>query len=303
MAIKLEMLKCFAMVARHGSLSEAADALGRTPSAVSMMLRQFEDHVGHPLFETARKSRLTSLGELIFEEARREVSHFENTVSVIEEIARSEKGYLRLAVTPSVATAILPPVIRAFTAQHPKVQVDLRDMDSATITRELMRQRADIGIGTLPEIEGMTRQELFSDRFGVVCRSDDPLAQDWGDLNWRNMGDHVLIANGLCDLITDPDFAPILAKSRLRVPNTTSLLSLVTAGVGITILPRMAVSNLHQELVFLPLIDIAARRTVHMVSPRTHLLLPAARAFLSTVGAMSQEGILVSTSLNSEILN
>ena len=295
MVIKLEMLKCFAMVAQHGSLSEAADALGRTPSAVSMMLRQFEDHVGHPLFETARKSRLTSLGELIFEEARREVSHFENTVSVIEGIARSEKGYLRLAVTPSIATTILPPVIRAFTAKHPKVQVDLRDMDSATIARELTRQRADIGIGTLPEIKGMTRQELFRDRFGVVCRRDDPLAQDWDDLTWRNMGDHVLIANGLCDLITDPDFAPILAKSRLRVPNTTSLLSLVKAGVGITILPRMAVSDLQEDLVFLPLVDIKARRTVHMVSPRTHLLLPAARAFLSAVGAMLREGSLVRT--------
>jgi len=296
LAIKLEMLKCFAMVAQHGSLSAAADALGRTPSAVSMMLRQFEDHVGHPLFETARKSRLTSLGELIFEEARREVSHFENTVSVIEGIARSEKGYLRLAVTPSVATAILPPVIQAFTAQHPKVQVDLRDMDSATIARELSRQRADIGIGTLPEIEGMTRQELFSDRFGVVCRNDDPLAQNWDDLTWRNMSDHVLIANGLCDLITDPDFVAILARSRLRVPNTTSLLSLVKEGAGITILPRLAVSGLQDDLAFLPLVDITARRTVHMVSPRAHLLLPAARAFLSTIGAMLRDGTLIRAS-------
>ena len=302
MAIKLEMLKCFAMVAQHGSLSDAADALGRTPSAVSMMLKQFEDHVGHPLFETARKSRLTSLGELIYDEARREVGHFENTVSVIEGIARSEKGYLRLAVTPSIATTILPPVIRAFTAQHPKVQVDLRDMDSATIARELTRQRTDIGIGTLPEIEGMARQALFSDKFGVVCRRDDPLAQHREDLTWHNMGDHVLIANGLCDLITDPDFAPILAKSRLRVPNTTSLLSLVTAGVGITILPRMAVSELQQELVFLPLVDITERRTVHMVSPRTHLLLPAARAFLSTVNAMSREGTLIVPPQTSEVL-
>ena len=46
MTIKIEMLRYFAMVAQRGSLSDAADALGRTPSAVSMMLKQFEDHVG-----------------------------------------------------------------------------------------------------------------------------------------------------------------------------------------------------------------------------------------------------------------
>jgi DNA-binding transcriptional LysR family regulator len=77
MAIKIEMLRCFTTVARHGSLSDAAEALDRTPSAVSMMLKQFEDHIGAPLFETARKSRLTPIGALIFEEARREVTHFE----------------------------------------------------------------------------------------------------------------------------------------------------------------------------------------------------------------------------------
>ena len=104
MAIKIEMLKCFAAVAQHGSLSDAADALGRTPSAVSMMLKQFEDHIGAPLFETARKSRLTPLGAMILEEARRGIRQFDNTASVIEGLGRSEFGFLRLAVTPSIAT-------------------------------------------------------------------------------------------------------------------------------------------------------------------------------------------------------
>ncbi|WP_254703064.1 LysR family transcriptional regulator [Roseovarius sp. THAF8] len=53
------MLRCFLTVAERGNLADAAEALGRTPSAVSMMLRQFEDHIGAPLFEAGRKSRLT----------------------------------------------------------------------------------------------------------------------------------------------------------------------------------------------------------------------------------------------------
>lgn len=286
MAIKLEMLKCFVAVAQRGSLAEAADALGRTPSAVSMMLKQFEDHVGSPLFETARKSRLTPLGQLVHEEARREVHHFDKTVSVIEGIARSEVGYVRLAVTPSVASVVLPPVIRAFVTAHPNIQIDIRDMDSGAIARELERDRADIGIGSLPEIDGMTRRALFSDAFGVVCRRDAPLARDWDGLTWKDMNSHVLISNGMCEMIADPDFQPILARSRMRVPNLTSLLSLVREGVGITVLPRMAVSEEQADLVFLPLTDVTARRTVHMVTARRTHLAPAVQAFATLVAQM-----------------
>jgi len=290
LAIKIEMLKCFAAVARHGSLSNAALELGRTPSAVSMMLKQFEDHVGAPLFETGRKSKLTSIGDLIYEQARHEVSHFETTVSVIEGLARSEVGYLRLAVTPSVATAILPPIISAFTKTHPKIQIELRDMDSASIARDLRRETADIGIGTLGDIEGMHRVALFSDAFGVICRADHALARQWDGLTWRDMHDHVFISNGLCHFITDPDFAPILANSRLMVHNTASLLGLVREGVGITVLPKLAATELHSDLAFLPLIDVTAKRTVHMVSKPAKLLLPAARAFVVQVSDAAHTG-------------
>ena len=63
--IKIEMLRVFRAVAEQGSLARAADVLGRTPSAVSMMLSQFEWHIGAPLFETDRKNRLTTLGALV----------------------------------------------------------------------------------------------------------------------------------------------------------------------------------------------------------------------------------------------
>ncbi len=281
------------MVATHGSLSEAASALGRTPSAVSMMLKQFEDHVGSALFETARKSRLTPIGELILAEARREVAHFENTVSVIEGLARSELGYLRLAVTPSVATTVLPPAVFKFARMYPNVQIDLRDMDSATIARELDRERADIGIGSLPGIEGMQRTELFSDPFGLVCRKDHPLAENWDQLSWRTLGDHTIIANGLCAQITDPDFAPVLARSRLMVPNTASLLGLVRQGVGITVLPQLAVARSLDALAFLPLVDVTARRTVHLMSRPANLLMPAAREFRKLITEMKRDGSLV----------
>lgn len=290
MSIKIEMLRCFAMVAKQGSLSDAAEALGRTPSAVSMMLKQFEDHIGAPLFETARKSRLTPLGELIHEEARRQVDQFENTVSVIEGLARSELGFLRLAVTPSVAAIILPTAMFEFTKAFPNVRIEIRDMDSGSIARELMQERADIGIGSLKPVEGMSRIELFSDAFGVVCRNDHPINQNRNNLTWQDLTDHVFIANGLCDLITDPGFAPILANSKMMVRNTASLFALVRENVGVTVLPRLAVAGIEDGLAFLPLTDAMARRNVHMMSQPFNLLLPAAREFLKLMEKLKKDG-------------
>tara|TARA_B100000780_G_scaffold125364_1_gene87932 strand:- start:752 stop:1150 length:399 start_codon:yes stop_codon:yes gene_type:complete len=130
MAIKIEMLRCFQAVAKHGSL---AAALGRTPSAVSMMFAQFEDHIGAALFQTARKSSLAPFGNLILSEAQRELGYFDRTITAIEGLSQAKLGSVRLAVTPSVAQVILPPVLQRFMNDHPNVQIDRRDMDSTAV--------------------------------------------------------------------------------------------------------------------------------------------------------------------------
>lgn len=283
MAIKIEMLRCFRAVADHGSLADAAQTLGRTPSAVSMMLRQFEDHVGSPLFESARKSRLTPLGETVLTEARRELEHFDRTVASIEGLSRAELGHVRLAVTPSVAQAILPPILQSFMQEHPGVRIDMRDADSASVQRELTSERADIGMASLRQMPGFDRELIFSDRFGVVCPIDSPLAQNWSSLTWKELEGVNFIANGLCFGIQDEGFAPILEASQLMVPNTASILSLVRAGVGVTILPELAMLPEFLDLEFLPLSDCSARREVWMVTPSAQLLTPAARALADTI--------------------
>lgn len=283
MAIKIEMLRCFKAVADSGSLAAAADALGRTPSAVSMMLRQFEDHVGAPLFEAKRKARLTALGELVRAEAQRELAHFDTTVAAIEGLAQAQGGYVRLAVTPSVAQAILPPVLRAFAARHPGVRLDLRDTDSASIHEDLLAGRADIGLATLPALPGFERHLLLSDRFGVVCRADHLLAQDRASVTWADLNGIPFIANGLCKQIDDPYFAPILANSALNAITTASILALVRAGMGVTLLPELAVRPGHEDVAFLPLADDTVRRDIWMATPPVETLTPAAQALIRTI--------------------
>ena len=279
MAIKIDMLRCFQAVANHGSLAAAATVVGRTPSAISMMLKQFEEHIGAPLFETARKARLTPLGALILTEAQRELGHFDRTIQAIEGLSQAKLGSVRLAVTPSVAQTVLPPVLQLFMQDHPKVRIDLRDMDSTAVADELIHDRADIGLASIASLPGFERQILFSDAFGVVCRADHPLSQNWHDLSWADLQGVDFIVNGLCAQISDEAFQPVLDAARLTVRNTASLLGLVQAGMGLTLLPRLAVLPGFNDLCFLPLRDTTVRRTVWMVTPPRQMVPPAVRAF------------------------
>lgn len=290
MAIKTEMLRCFATVARSGNLADAAEKLGRTPSAVSMMLKQLEDHLGASLFESERKSKLTALGVFTLDEASRELDHFERTVAAIENYARAKFGFVRIAVVPSVAETILPIVVRGFLHEHPDVHVDIRDMDSAAVRREIERERVDLGIatgaGTNAEIEC---EELFSDAFGIVCRADHPLTRADIPLSWGDLSSWPFIANGLCAQIEDEDLQRVIEASRLMVRNTTSLLALVRAGAGITVLPHLVVEKATRGIRFLPVVDPLARRRIDILR-RTHTRLsPAARDFEETIRSVASK--------------
>jgi len=290
MAIKIEMLRYFAAVARSGNLADAAAALGRTPSAVSMVLKQFESHLGSPLFESERKNRLTTLGAFTLSEATRELDHFERTVAAIENFASAKSGFVRIAAVPSIAEAILPTVTRIFLRDRPGVRIDIRDMDSAAVLRELERERVDLGLATGTGAgSDVRREELFSDTFGVVCRADHALVEQDLPLTWDDIGAWPFIANGLCAQIADPVFQRIFTSSQLMVRNTTSLLALVRADMGTTVLPRLVVQCADRELAFLPIADENARRRLDILCRAHAELSPSAQSFVETVRKVASE--------------
>ncbi|WP_317057411.1 LysR family transcriptional regulator [Roseovarius rhodophyticola] len=283
MAIKIDMLRCFLTVADRGNLSDAAKELGRTPSAVSMMLQQLEDHIGAPLFKPGRKSHLTRLGDLVRIEAKRELNHFDRTVAAIEGLSRAEAGHVRLAVTPSVAKVLMPHVLRSFANHHPDVRIDMRDIDSASIGHELQAGRVDIALASLRPLPRFERHLLFSDRFGVICPADHPLTKNWDDLGWSDLQDTPFIANDLGQLIPDPEFRRIQDSATLHVRNTASILSLVRAGMGVTVLPELAAFDAGDDLTFLPLSDKTLRREIWMLTPPDQDMSPAAVALTEVI--------------------
>ncbi|MBE1282724.1 MAG: LysR family transcriptional regulator [Rhodobacteraceae bacterium] len=279
MTLKIEMLRCFTAVARSGSLSGAAATLGRTPSALSMILKQLETHLGEPLFETDRKNKLTALGIFVLEQAERELQQFDNTVKAIEGFAKANYGRVRIATVPSIAGIIIPQVLSRHINEYANIDIELRDMDSGSIRHELSRDRIDIGIGTLGENSaGLHSQHLLSDTFGLICSSDHPLASSSDPISWDALIGERLIANSLSAGINAEASRVLHEQASLSAHNLTSIVGMVHANIGITILPELAVrASESNGLFFRPLVGPQANRDIHLLRRSDSTQSPAVR--------------------------
>ncbi len=263
MAIKIEMLRCFSVVAQTGNLAEAAERLGRTQSAVSMTLKQLEDHLGQRLFEGERKNRLTPLGEQVSDLARTQIRQFDDTLSTIEASARAPLGLIRIASVPSVAGLVLPSAIETLSARYPDLVIELRDTDSAQVIDALMSGQADLGVVSGDHrLNGVRRVPLFEDAFGLICAADHPLATQADAPSLAQVTGAAFVLNGLCNQIEAAEFRDLTDGCKVRVHNTLSLLAMVRTGAWATILPRSVLHLMPHGLHFRPIADLTASRQV-----------------------------------------
>ncbi len=267
--IRTQALRVFATVASCGNIRDAAKALRRTDSAISMTLKQLESDLGAPLFETDRKHTLTALGVEVNRLARNLLREHDRTTERIIALAEGREGVLRIAAVPSVAAQLLPPVLSAMLADHAGVRVELLDTDSASVHMLVETGEVELGIAGRPEASaGLSFIALFNDPFRLVCRRDHPLARRPRPLTPQDLRPYRLISNkstaGYADFDADgPDGVPALSAR-----NVISLLALVRAGAGATILPALATRSIDDDLCALELRDPLALRTVGFVLRR-----------------------------------
>lgn len=275
------MLRIFQIAAEQGSLSRAAEALGRTPSAVSMMLLQLEDDIGGALFEGGRKSRLTPLGLLVLEESRRASEAYDRSVKAIRRYATSTAGSIRIAAVPSATISLLPPVILQFRRERPDVRLEINDVDSAAVRRRLEFDEADIGIVSAAPDDVGGGTLIQRSPLGIVCRSDGPIARAAaaGKASWSLLSQEPVIVNPLCSLVKSPIVEQHVLTASLESRNTTSLLAFVQAGLGATILPERAMRAAGENLTFVQPTDPVAFRHLLMIHQSTRPSTPVVEAF------------------------
>ena len=242
--VTLKQFRYFDALARTGHFGRAAELSAVSQPALSMQIKELEDVLGAQLFErTARQVRLTPLGE----ELRLRVQEILRAVDEIGDLARAAGetlvGRMRLGVIPTIAPYLLPRVMQRVGRDHPGLDLYIRETVTPKLVSELRDGRLDAAILALPVSEpGLTEKELFQEDFVLVrpgADRDQPLPSKEGLRAMRLL----LLEEGHCFRDQALSFCEMGAnhpREMLDGSSLSTLVQMVNAGIGVTLLPEMA---------------------------------------------------------------
>ena len=244
--MELRHLRYFSAVAEAGSFSAAARRLHVAQSSVSEQVADLEGELGGLLLDrSGRQVRLTPLGSVFLEEARKTLSAAERAVEITRGSLRGETGTLSIGFFLWGAGGFFPRIIREFRREHPGIRVSLFDMQPALQVQALESGRLDVGLTRPPEptVAHLFHHELlFRDPIVVAVRPDHPYAGRV--LTLEDLAGQPLVS---ADRQSNPPLFDAVASAfaakglRHNVANTSGtwagVLTLVEAGEGIALVP------------------------------------------------------------------
>ncbi len=244
--LTLKQLRYFGALARHGHFGRAADASAISQPALSMQIKELETLLGVALVERgARQVRLTSFGE----ELVLRVRDILRSVDELEDMARASPdrlvGRLRIGVIPTIAPYLLPTIIGNLTHSHAGLDIHVRETTTPKLIQELTEGRLDTAIVALPVSEpSFAEVALFAEDFVLVRPSGDagqpvPTVETLREMRL------LLLEEGHCFRDQALSFCKIhsaLPRELLDASSLSTLVQMVSAGIGVTLIPEMAVA-------------------------------------------------------------
>ncbi len=289
MSINCEILdlRAFLSVVELESFHRAADALHLSQPALSRRIQKLEQVIGAPLLErTTRHVSATALGTELVPLVRRMLEEFDGSLFAVREVGPNRGGLVTIACLPTAAFYFLPTVIREFNEEYPNIRFRILDLPATDGLQAVARGEVEFGINIMGTSDpDLIFERLAEDPFVLAARKDHPLAAKpsvgWADLEPY----HVITVHRSSGNRTLLDAA--LAKSNIKlrwfyeVTHLSTSLGLVEAGLGISVLPRMATpQDDHPFLITRPIGNPEISRTIGVVRRRGGTLSPAAERFL-----------------------
>ncbi|MGW7576460.1 LysR family transcriptional regulator [Streptomyces sp. NPDC054765] len=277
MTVNLPQLRALLAVVDAGGFSAAAAELGISQSAVSHAVAALERELAAPLLVRAAPARPTALGERVLPHARIALSAARSVEQIAAEATATMSGTVRLAATPTVCQGLVPGLLRHWAADQPRVTVRVFEGDSAESTAWLEDGTADAAI--LIDPPPGPGVQLALDCYRALLPRDHPLA-DEPLVDLRDLEDDpFLISPHACEarIRTIHGLAGLRFTPTHRVRDLATLISMVQAGIGVTVLSEVSRSVIPPDLVLLPLKPQISRRLV-LTGPRARPWHPAIRA-------------------------
>lgn len=255
LSVNLKLLHTFAQVAQLRSFTRAAEELGRTPSAISMQIAELEDQIGLKLLErTTRSVTPTPDGALLLERVKNSIRSLEEGISEARDAAERRMGRVVFGCAPTVAAGTLAPVLTQFRSRFPKVALQVREVTSNDLLNAVRQREIDFGITPFVQAKSdLVFKRLLREPLVALASRDH-----FEDLPEVLSLDHLtrlplLVMQGMPIIaLQDERELPMMLTEYLErsvrplsiacsVRQAATLVDLATSGLGIGIVPRLAV--------------------------------------------------------------
>lgn len=282
-----KLLKSFVAVAEELHFGRAAKRLHLSQPPLSLQIQKLELELGSQLFvRSKRHVALTEAGQTLLGRARHLLAEAERAAVEVARVARGESGVLTLGYTATASHRLLPELVPKFRKQHPDLRLELLEMRSAVQPEAIAEGRIGLGLICAPvPAAGLTETPLQREKLVVVLPKRHPLASR-KSVKPRDLDGQAYVG-------VRPDIEPAWADAAARalklagcVPSLVqetdtkiSLLGLVAAGLGLSVVSESMAMLERRGVVFRPISGLALELTLSALTP----VQPSARAaaFLS----------------------
>ncbi|HEX4326930.1 MAG TPA: LysR family transcriptional regulator [Burkholderiales bacterium] len=257
--LSLKRLNAFVILAEELHFGHAAARLNLTQPPLTLAIKELELEMGALLFERTKRSvRLTAAGAALLPEARALLAQGERLPSIAQAAAAGVAGELKLAFVSIVDYSFLPDLLREYARSFPGVRVQLREATTDVQLEDLLQRRIDIGILLGPIAEALPRaadveqleyRRLTVEDLAIALPEGHPKAAASGPLALAGLAQEPLVciprqvAPRLYDAILGAcaaaGFSPRIAQEAIQMQ---TIISLVSAGIGIALVPQSIMS-------------------------------------------------------------
>jgi DNA-binding transcriptional LysR family regulator len=267
-------LQLFVTAADEGSIARAAAKEHIAPSALSRRIADLEHIFGLPLFvRSAHGIALTDAGRVAYERARQFELSLEALLRDVQCLSGVVAGRVRLFANASSIVGYLPERLKAFSAAHPMVSVELKERLSGDVVRACLDDVADVGVCVIHDIPGGLDAWHFADDPLMVVMPEGHELSRARKLGFLQVADYPLVcvqSGGALDLLLRDRAAAanVALKVAVTVNSFDAVCRMVQAGLGIAIVPKSAAAAYAGSRQFArrPLDEPWVERTLHLIA-------------------------------------
>lgn len=283
--MNIQKYQAFMAVVEQGSLTRAAEELGCTQSAVSHCISSLEEELGFALLKRGRAgARLTNEGERLAPAVRNLLNSAEQLKQTASAIRGLDSGTVRIGAFTSVAVHWLPPVLKEFQRDYPKVDLRLLNGDYHDVEQWLQDGSIDVGFVGMPCGVDCECIALMEDRLLAILPKGSrfehypkfPLVECETEpfISLLQSSDH--------DARRALDAAGVRPNVRFYTKDDYAVIAMVEQGLGISIMPELLLKGRHDNIQVLPLVP-EAKRTIGIAIAAGDKAGPATRRFTDYV--------------------